>query len=53
MATITIRLDENEKEALQEYAKKHDLSVSHVVRKAIKDLLFADKAVEILNKIPN
>lgn len=39
MTTISIRIDEIEKEALQEYAELHDLTVSWVVRKAIKDFL--------------
>lgn len=56
MATISIRIEEAEKEALQEFAKEHDLSVSQVVRRAIKDFLLMDqmnKAVDTLNKIPN
>lgn len=39
MTTISIRIDEIEKESLQEYAELHDLTVSWVVRKAIKDFL--------------
>lgn len=39
MTSISIRLEETEKEALQKYAKEHDLSVSQVVRKIIKDFL--------------
>jgi predicted transcriptional regulator len=39
LATISIRIEETEKEALQEFAKEHDLSVSQVVRKAIKEFL--------------
>lgn len=39
MTSISIRLEEVEKEALQKYAKEHDLSVSQVVRKIIKDFL--------------
>lgn len=56
MTTITIRIEETEKEALQEFAKEHDLSVSQVVRRAIKDFLLMDqmnKAVDALDKIPN
>ena len=44
MATISIRIEENEKEALQDYAKKYDLSVSQVVRRAIKEFLEANAA---------
>ena len=39
MATISIRLDEKEKELLTKYAKENDLSVSQVVRKAIREFL--------------
>ena len=56
MATISIRIDETEKEALQKYANDNDLSISQVVRRAIKDFLLMDqmnKAVDALNKIPN
>ena len=37
--TITIRLDENEKERLKEFAQEQDLTVSQIIRKAIKDFL--------------
>ena len=56
MATISIRIEETEKEALQQFAQENDLSVSQVVRRAIKDFLLMDqmnKAVDALNKIPN
>ena len=43
MTTISIRIDETEKEALQEYAKEHDLTVSQVVRRAIKGFLVMDQ----------
>ena len=36
MTTVSIRINETEKEALQEFAKEHDLSVSQVVRRAIR-----------------
>lgn len=53
MATISIRIEEEEKEALQKYANDNDLSVSQVVRKAIKEFLrmneIADKFIEISN----
>ena len=39
MATISIRIEETEKEALQKFAKEHDLTISQVVRRAIKDFL--------------
>ena len=56
MTTVSIRINETEKEALPEFARKHDLSVSQVIRRAIKDFLLMDqmnKAVDALNKIPN
>lgn len=53
MATISIRIDEIEKEALQKYANDNDLSVSQVVRKAIKEFLVNDKIANELNKNPN
>lgn len=37
MTTISIRIEENEKEILQNLAKQQDLSVSQIVRRAIKD----------------
>ncbi|MBE6148158.1 MAG: CopG family transcriptional regulator [Firmicutes bacterium] len=39
MVIISIRIDEKEKELLNEYADKNDLSMSQVVRKAIKEFL--------------
>ena len=54
--TISIRIEEEEKEALQKYAKEHDLTVSQFVRRAIKEFLLADKTnkmVDALNQIPN
>jgi predicted transcriptional regulator len=39
MATISIRIDEKEKELLNKYADENDLSMSQVVRKAIKEFL--------------
>lgn len=39
--TISFRLSEEEKLALEKYAEENDLSVSQVIRKAIKD--FMDK----------
>ena len=42
MATISIRIDEKEKELLNKYADENDLSMSQVVRKAIKEF-FKDK----------
>ena len=37
--TITVRIDENEKEALQKIAEEQDLTLSQVVRRAIKEFI--------------
>ena len=50
MTTISIRIDETEKEALQKYAKEQDLTISQAVRKAIKEWLQMQAAVEIPTK---
>ena len=39
MTTITIRLEESEKEAIAQYANENDLSMSQVVRRAVKEYL--------------
>ena len=36
---ITIRLDEIEKELLQEYAEENDTTISQVIRRLIKEFL--------------
>jgi transcription elongation GreA/GreB family factor len=46
---IEARIEEIEKEALQKFAKENDLTISQVVRRAIKDFLLMDE----LNKISN
>lgn len=43
MAMLSIRIEDNDKEALQKYANKNDLSVSQVIRKAIKEFLNKEK----------
>lgn len=53
MTTVTIRINETEKEALQNYAREHDLSVSQVIRRAIKDFLRMNEIAEEFIKIPN
>lgn len=53
MTSITIRIEETEKEALQKFAKENDLSVSQAVRRAIKYLLDLDRVADAFNKIPN
>ena len=39
MTTISVRLEDSEKELLKKYADENDLSMSQVIRKAIKELL--------------
>ena len=39
MERITIRLDEVEKELLQEYVEENDTTVSQVIRRLIKEFL--------------
>ena len=39
MASITIKLDENEKTKLAEAAKSQDLSMSQIIRRLIKDYI--------------
>ena len=53
MATISIRIEDNEKEILQKYAKDNDLSVSQVIRKAIKEFLRMNEIAEEFYKISN
>lgn len=39
MTQISIKLEDNEKEALAQFAKDQDLTMSQVVRRAIKEYL--------------
>lgn len=39
MTVLTIRITEEEKEALQKISEKTDLSMSHIVRQLIKQFL--------------
>ena len=39
VTSITIKIDDIEKQLLQEYAEDNDLTISQVVRRLIKDLL--------------
>ena len=39
MTSITIRLEESEKQAIVEFANANDLSMAQVVRRAIKEYL--------------
>ena len=43
MAMLSIRIEDNDKEVLQKYANENDLSVSQVIRKAIKEFLNKEK----------
>ena len=43
MEMISIKLEDNDKEALQKYANENDLSVSQVIRKVIKEFLNKEK----------
>lgn len=39
MTSITIKIDDIEKQLLQEYAEDNDLTISQVIRRLIKKLL--------------
>ena len=39
MTVITVRLDDIEKQLLQQYAEDEDLSVSQIIRRLIKEIL--------------
>ena len=39
MTSITIRLEEEEKQKLMEYAKQQDLTMSQIIRKFIKNIV--------------
>lgn len=43
MTSITIRLEESEKQAIVEFANANDLSMAQVVRRAIKEYLAAQQ----------
>ena len=43
MAMLAIRIEDKDKEALQKYANENDVSVSQVIRKAIKEYLNKEK----------
>jgi len=43
LVKMSLRIPEEEKEAISEYAKAHDLSMSQVIRKAIKEFLNKEK----------
>lgn len=39
LVKMSLRVSETEKEAIAQYAQEHDLSMSQVIRKAIKEFL--------------
>lgn len=39
MASVSVKMDDNLKEAIAKYADEHDLSMSWVIRKALQDFL--------------
>ena len=39
LTSITIKIDDVEKQLLQEYAEDNDLTISQVIRRLIKELL--------------
>lgn len=43
MTTIGVRVDDSEKQALVEYAKAHDLTISQLIRRLIKEFLTAQE----------
>ena len=43
MTTITIRLEEIEKQAIAQYANENDLSMSQVIRRAVKEFLVKEQ----------
>ena len=38
-STLSVRITKEEKEALAQYCQEHDLSMSQVLRKAIKNII--------------
>ena len=44
MTTISIRIEDDEKEQIQKYAEEHDLSMSWVIRRAVKEFLAAQES---------
>lgn len=43
MTTISVRLEDNEKEVIQQYAEENDLSMSQVIRRALKEFFKKEK----------
>lgn len=38
-STVSVRLTEEEKKTLESFAKEQDLTMSHIIRKAIREYL--------------
>ena len=47
MTKISFRLPVDEKNALEEYAKENDLTVSQVIRKACRDFIRGQEAKSV------
>ena len=43
LKTISVRLSEEEKQKIEDFAKDNDLTLSQVIRKAIKEFLEREK----------
>lgn len=41
-STVSARLTEEEKKDLEDFAKEHDLTMSQVIRKAIKEYILSE-----------
>lgn len=39
MVNVTVRLDENEKKAIQDYAEENGYTMSQAIRRAVKEFL--------------
>ena len=39
LTTISVRIDDTEKKKLEEFARKEDLTMSQIIRKALKEYL--------------
>ena len=50
MTTISIRIEDDEKERIQEYADEHDLSMSQVIRRAVREFLLGQQHCVMANE---
>lgn len=44
MTTLSVRISDEEKEKLEQFAKEQDLSMSQIIRKALKEYLDKEKS---------